>query len=66
MNKKLDTFEAAEIIGVVEYTLRRSRQDGRLLGREGPEYLKMGRKVIYELDTINKWLEQFKPQTSVK
>lgn len=60
----LNSHKAAEYIGVAEYTLRRSRTAGILLGKEAPSYRKMGRKVIYELETLQNWRNQFEPQTN--
>ncbi|MCP5347952.1 MAG: helix-turn-helix domain-containing protein [Gammaproteobacteria bacterium] len=49
--------EAAAFLGVAEYTLRRSRTIGKLLGRPAPAYRKIGGKVLYERSTLSEWLD---------
>jgi len=47
----LNTDELAEELGLTSRSLERWRQTG-----EGPEYLKIGRSVRYELEVVRNWL----------
>jgi len=59
-----NSHQAAEYIGISEYTLRRSRTTGKLLGKKSPAYRKMGRKIVYDLETLRTWINQFETQTN--
>jgi len=39
-----------------DYTLRRSRSTGRLLGLPAPPYLKIGSRICYEKIAIDDWI----------
>jgi hypothetical protein len=52
MNQKYDTAAAAERIGVVKQTLCNWRQK-----RRGPAYHKIGSKVYYSEDDLNKFID---------
>lgn len=56
---RLDTFEAATYLNCSPYTLRRSRSTGILFGVQAPAYIKRGRKVDYELKTLQAFQSQF-------
>ena len=58
----MNTNEAAEYLGFAPYTLRRARTTGKLSGVPPPKYRRMGRKIIYELQWLDEWREQFQPQ----
>ena len=61
---RLDTHAGAAFLGCADATLRKSRVTGTLLGRPAPAYRKVGRKVLYDRETLIAWLEQFEPQRS--
>ncbi len=48
----LDTEEAARYLRLSPRTLERYRVTG-----EGPEFIKMGRRVFYEQHKLDEWLE---------
>lgn len=51
--------EAAHYIGMSRSFLRQARMDGRRLNRTpGPPFSKIGRKVLYLKDDLDRWLEQ--------
>ncbi|WP_415713056.1 helix-turn-helix domain-containing protein [Maridesulfovibrio sp.] len=54
LNQRLsvDETEAAKLVGVSPNTLRNWRVQKR-----GPEYSKIGTKVVYEVSKLRKWLE---------
>lgn len=49
---RLNTREAAVYLGVAAQTLNRWRMNEG----EGPEFVKMGRRVVYERETLDAWL----------
>ena len=51
--------QAAEFLCCAEYTLRLSRTTGVLFSKKAPAYRKLGRKVIYDIQTLVDWLKQF-------
>ena len=61
---RFDTAEAAEFICCATVTLKISRVTGILLGVPAPAYRKLGRKVVYDRDTLQAWIDQFGTQTS--
>jgi hypothetical protein len=56
---RLNTIEAAAFIGCAPSTLKISRVTGKLLGRTAPEYIKFSKKVVYDRDALQTWLDQF-------
>ena len=58
--------EAAPIIGAEPSTLKNSRYTGILAGVEPPAYLKIGRAVRYEVETLLQWRDQFQRRTSTR
>ena len=56
--RTLSESEAAEYIGLSRSTLRQGRCDGRRENRiPPPPYLKIGRKIAYLRDDLDRWLE---------
>ena len=51
----LDTGQAAEYLGISPSTLNRMRVTG-----EGPRYSKAGRRVIYDIEDLDAWVEKRK------
>lgn len=51
--------EAAVFLGVVPKTLQAWRQQGR-----GPRFLKIGRAVRYDVDTLDEWLQSQERQST--
>jgi hypothetical protein len=51
MGEYLNTTEAAELSGLAPSTLNKRRLTG-----DGPEYLKVGRRVLYPRDSFEGWL----------
>lgn len=49
--------EAAHYLGLSHHTLRQARCDGPRKGRLHPPYCKVGRKVIYLRDDLDRWVE---------
>jgi len=49
-HRKLDSPEAAEYLGISVSTLSKRRVDG-----DGPKYLKLGRRVVYDTRDLE-WL----------
>ena len=64
LSKRLDNKAAAEYIGVAPSSLKHSRHTGLLCGVTTPAYRKLGRRVVYDLETLREWLAQFEPQTN--
>jgi len=62
MSKLLTSNQVAEMLGLSNQTMRTSRTTGRLWDKKAPDYLKMGRTVRYELETVEAWIEQFKQE----
>jgi hypothetical protein len=56
--RTLSTLQAAEYLGVAEISLRQGRCDGYRQGRmQPPPYCRIGRKILYLRDDLDKWLE---------
>lgn len=53
-----NTKEAAKYLGVAETTLKQSRSTGTLFGIATPAYKKVGHSVIYEISSLDKWLDE--------
>lgn len=50
--------EAAHYIGVAPISLRQGRSEGRREKRmPPPPYIKLGRKILYLRDDLDRWLE---------
>lgn len=60
----LTTPEAADYLGLSFRTLNNSRYTGLLAGVKAPPYRKLGKSVRYDKNALDKWLAQFKEQTS--
>ena len=61
MEKFITSKEAADLIGVTEYTLRLSRSTGKLWGMDTPKYYKLGyRTVRYSKPDIDAWIMEVK------
>lgn len=55
----LSEAEAAHYVGMSRSFLRQARMDGRRLNRTpGPPFTKIGRKVLYLKDDLDRWLEE--------
>ena len=55
----LSEAEAADYIGMSRSFLRQARMDGKRINRTpGPPFTKIGRKVLYLKDDVDRWLEQ--------
>lgn len=48
---------AAIYLDTTPANLRRSRCVGTLLGKPAPEFLKIGKRVVYEKETLEAWLK---------
>ena len=57
-NLRMNTKQAANYLGVSASYLEKRRLDG-----DGPEYLKIGRRVIYEKLSLDKFSEKCKRQS---
>ena len=56
--RALSEKQAAEYIGMSTMFLRKDRMDGpRENHATGPVYVKKGRRVLYLIDDLDKWLE---------
>jgi len=52
---------AAEYIGVAAISLRQGRCEGRRENRmPPPPYIKLGRKILYLKDDLDRWLEMYR------
>ncbi len=47
----VDTYRAAELIGMSKRTLEKWRSEGN-----GPPFLKLGRRVLYSVADLEEWL----------
>ena len=57
--RALSTGDAAKYIGWSEIFLRAARSKGKRKNRTpGPAFVKVGRKVVYLIDDLDRWLEQ--------
>jgi hypothetical protein len=52
----VNTQQAAAYVGCSRHTLRKSRYTGVLLGLPAPSYLKLGVKVLYKTQELDRWL----------
>lgn len=59
--KKLDTAEAANYLSLGKSTLEKFRIVGG-----GPKVIKIGKRVIYDPDDLDAWLEQHKQASTPK
>ena len=57
---KLNTIEAAELLGYTAGTMAVSRNTDELAGVKPPAHIKQGNKVYYKRETLIKWDAQFK------
>lgn len=51
--KRMCTKEAANYVGLHYSTLSKLRMTG-----DGPSFLKLGRKVVYEQSALDKWMAE--------
>ncbi len=51
--------EAADFIGCAPSTLKISRVTGVLLGERSPPFIKLGKKVVYDRETLQSWIDRF-------
>ena len=54
---RMDDKTASAYLGTTPATLRKSRVTGTLWGFPTPEYLKLGRKVLYERKVLDAWFK---------
>ncbi|MED5380767.1 MAG: DNA-binding protein [Pseudomonadota bacterium] len=54
----LKSKEFANLIGIHEDNVRKSRTTGYLLGRKAPAHLKLGRTVRYKREDILAWIDE--------
>lgn len=54
----LKSKEFANLIGIHEDNVRKSRSTGYLLGRKAPAHLKLGRSIRYKREDILNWIDQ--------
>ena len=53
--------EAAHYIGIAPISLRQGRCEGRREKRmPPPPYIKLGRKILYLKDDLDRWLEMYR------
>ena len=57
--KHLNEYQAADVIGLSVKTLRRMRHEMR-----GPQYLKLGRRVVYSETDLGNWLRNNRVETN--
>ncbi len=62
----LPPIPASQYLGIDtdKDALKSSRSTGILWGVKAPEFLKCGRKILYRVETLDKWLEQFQGYTN--
>lgn len=51
--------EAAQYCGVSIEMLNQLRSQGAVNGLTGPRFLKLGKKVIYQREALDEWLDSF-------
>ena len=56
--KHLNEHQAADLVGLSVKTLRRMRHDMR-----GPNYIKLGRRVVYSVTDLGLWLTSHRVET---
>ncbi|AEF03709.1 helix-turn-helix transcriptional regulator [Alteromonas naphthalenivorans] len=54
----LKSKEFANLIGIHEDNLRKSRSTGYLLGRKAPAHVKLGRMIRYKREDIIAWIDE--------
>jgi len=58
IKKRLSEREAAEYIGMSRSFLAKDRMNGPRKNRtKGPNAIKIGRRIMYDIDELNKWLK---------
>jgi hypothetical protein len=62
MNQRaMSEINAAKYLGVSSSTLRQGRCEGRRDKRmPPPPYLKIGKKILYLRDDLDRWLEKYR------
>ena len=60
-HRKLNSPEAAEYLGISVSTLSKRRVDG-----DGPKYLKLGRRVVYDTRDLDDWLDSHSSNVDVR
>jgi hypothetical protein len=57
---RLSPTEVRDYCGNIfsNYSLRRSRSTGLLLGLPSPEYLRIGNRICYEKSVIDAWVDK--------
>lgn len=60
--QRFNVREAAEYLGVAAQTLNRWRMNEG----EGPDFVKMGRRVVYERETLDAWLVSNRRRSTAK
>lgn len=56
--RAINTREAAQYMGLSQEFLRQARSYGDRNGRTpGPRFIRIGRKVMYLVDDLDRWLE---------
>jgi predicted DNA-binding transcriptional regulator AlpA len=57
----LSESEAASYVGLSRSSLRQGRMDGHRDNRlPPPPYVRLGRKILYLRDDLDRWLEQYR------
>jgi hypothetical protein len=62
--KKLSTLEAAGYVGLGKSTLDRSRITKRIGGIIAPPHIKIGARVLYDVNDLDTWLEANKRRST--
>ena len=55
----ITTAQAAEFLGYSPQTLKVSRCTGILAGVDSPKYIKMGKRIRYQIPALEDWVNQF-------
>lgn len=55
MSEQVTTTQFAKDLGLAEITVRVSRATGVLCGQPAPKFLKLGRKVFYTREAVEKF-----------
>ena len=59
--RALSESEAATYLGISKITLRQGRCEGKRDNRmPPPPYVKIGRKILYLRDDLDRWLEMYR------
>ena len=66
MKTRLTTKEAADYLEVPAASLEKARCGYPLLGVEPPAFIKIGRSVRYNRETLDAWIAQFPEQLSTE